>query len=127
MPSPDPGAQEPDAPSPTQEAHDPYGGLAEPARPQGGGGWTRSPRIWIIGAVALVVLVVGGVVGANALSGGGSSSTSTNSQAPAAGGGQGTAGRRGTAGTLQSIDGSTLTVATFSRGADNGSGAAGGT
>jgi hypothetical protein len=126
MPSPDPGAQLPDDPQQPSEAHDPYGGLAQPAAPHDGGGWTRSPRTWIVAAVAIVVLVVGGVLGANALSGGGSSSASTGAQGPGNGAGQGNPARRGTAGTLQSIDGSTLTVATFNRGA-GGSNAGGGT
>jgi len=127
MPSPNPGAQPPDDPQEPSEAHDPYGGLAaQPSAPQGGGGWTRSPRTWIVAAVALVVLVVGGVLGANALSGGGSSSASTGAQGPGNGAGQGNPARRGTAGTLQSIDGSALTVATFNRG-DNSNNAGGGT
>ena len=120
MPSPNPGAQPPDDPQEPSEAHDPYGGLAQPSEPQGAGGWTRSPRTWIVAGVALVVLVVGGVLGANALSGGGSSSASTGAQGPGNGAGQGNPARRGTAGTLQSIDGSTLTVATFNRGAGGG-------
>ena len=126
MPSPNPGAQPPDDTQQPSETHDPYGGLAQPSEPQGGGGWTRSPRTWIVAAVALVVLVVGGVLGANALSGGGSSSASTGAQGPGNGAGQGNPARRGTAGTLQSIDGSTLTVATFNRGA-GGNNAGGGT
>jgi hypothetical protein len=124
MPSPNPGAQPPDDTQQPSEAHDPYGGLAQPS--QDGGGWTRSPRTWIVAAVALVVLVVGGFLGANALSGGGSSSASTGAQGPGNGAGQGNPARRGTAGTLQSIDGSTLTVATFNRGA-NGTNAGTGT
>ena len=107
------------------EPHDPYGETAAPdyARPQG-----SSRRPWMIGAaVGVVVLAVGGFFGVKALAGGGSSSTSTASQNPANGGGPGGAGRRGTVGTLQSIDGSTLTVATFNRGGDNGTNAAGGT
>ena len=117
MPSPNPGAQPPDDPQQPSEAHDPYGGLAQPSAPHDGGGWTRSLRTWIVAAVALVVLVGGGIVGANALSGGGSSSASTGAQGAGNGAGQGNPARRGTAGTLQSIDGSTLTVATFNRAA----------
>jgi len=111
------------------EQHDPYGETpaADYARPQ-----PQSRRKWMIpAAIGVVVVAVGGFFGVKALAGGGSSSTSTASQAPANGGGQG-AGRRGTIGTLQSIDGSTLTVATFNRGGGNGAqtgnaGAAGGT
>ena len=120
MPSPNPGAQPPDDPQQPSETHDPYGGLAQPSAPQGGGGWTRSPRTWIVAAVALVVLVVGGVLGANALSGGGSSSASTGAQG--SGNGANGQGRQGTFGTLQSIDGSTLTVAILNRGANAGGG-----
>src|SRR5947209_7457529 len=111
------------------ESHDPHGEspAGDYARPA-----PRSRRPWIIGGViGVVVLAVGGFVGVSALSGGGSSSsTSTAGQAP--GNGQGNQGRRGTIGMLQSIDGSTLTVATFNRGNDpqgggNTGNAAGGT
>ena len=107
----------------TAEEHDPYGEGAAPdyARPQ-----ARWRRPWMIGAaVGVVVLAVGGFFGVEALAGGGSSSTSTASQGPANGGGPGGAGRRGTVGTLQSIDGSTLAVATFTRGQNSGGAAAG--
>ena len=67
----------------------------------------------IAGAVGVVVLAVGGFFGVKALAGG-SSTTSTASQGPG-GGARGNGARRGTVGTLQSIDGSTLTVATFNR------------
>ncbi|TMK87883.1 MAG: hypothetical protein E6G57_09130, partial [Actinobacteria bacterium] len=106
----------------TAEEHDPYGEGAAPdyARPQ-----ARWRRPWMIGAaVGVAVLAVGGFFAVEALAGGGSSSTSTASQGPANGGGPGSPGRRSTAGTLQSIDGSTLTVATFTR-AQNSGGAAG--
>ena len=106
------------------EPHDPYGAAAPPdyARPE-----KRSRRPWVIAAVVGgIVLLVGGFFGVKAIAGGGSSSTSTASQAPD-GAGRGN-GRRGTIGTLQSIDGSTLTVATFNRGGnDQNGGAAGGT
>ncbi|MBV9411392.1 MAG: hypothetical protein JO148_07335, partial [Acidimicrobiia bacterium] len=105
------------------EPHDPYGAGTAPeyARPE-----KSSRRTWMIAAgVGVVVLAVAGFFGVKALAGGGSSSTSTAAQAPAAGQG---GGRRGTIGTLQSIDGSTLTVATFNRGGANGAngGGAGG-
>jgi len=111
------------------EHHDPHGQPAAPdyARPQ-----ESTRRRWMIPAiVGVVVLAVGGFFAVKALAGGGSS-TSTAAQTPANGGGPGGAGRRGTVGTLQSIDGSTLTVATFNRGAGannsvNNPGAAGGT
>jgi hypothetical protein len=74
--------------------------------------------------VAVVVLVLGGFFGVKALAGGGSSSASTANTQPANGQGRGAGG--GTFGTLESIDGSTLTVATFNRGA-NGANAGGGT
>ena len=67
----------------------------------------------IAGAVGVVVLAVGGFFGVKALAGG-SSTTSTASQGPG-GGARGNGARRGTVGTLQAIDGSTLTVATFNR------------
>jgi len=99
------------------ESHDPYGEspAGDYARPA-----PRSRRPWIIGgAIGVVVLAVGGFFAVSALAGGGSSSsTSTAGQAP--GNGQ---GRRGTIGMLQSIDGSTLTLATFNRGNDNQAGA----
>src|SRR3954451_2396834 len=104
------------------ERHDPYGGEAAPdyARPQ-----PKSRRTWFVaGAIGLVVLLIGGFFVVKAVAGGGSSSPSTAAQTPtgnAAGG-----GRRGTIGTLQSIDGSTLTLATFARGANGANGANGG-
>jgi hypothetical protein len=103
-----------DEPQQVPEEHQPYGEAApDYARPE-----ARSRRPWIIAAiVGAVVLVVGGLFGVKALAGGGSSSTSTASQAPG-NGGQGRV-RQGTIGTLQSIDGSTLTVATFNRGGGN--------
>ncbi len=112
MSSPYPGAQPPDDLQPAAPAPAP--------RP-----WFKSPRTWIAAGVAAVVVIVGGVVAANALGGGGSSESSANtaSQGPGTGGGQ---GRRGTFGTLQSIDGSTLTVATFA-GRNDPTAAAGGT
>jgi hypothetical protein len=71
------------------------------------------------GAIGVVVLAIVGFFGVKALAGGGSSSKATASQGPANGGpGQGRGGR-GTVGTLQSIDGSTLTLATFQRGGSN--------
>src|SRR4051794_41889744 len=113
-----------DEPQQVPEEHHPSGEAApDYARPE-----PRSRRPWIIAAVAgVVVLIVGGFFGVKALAGGGSS-TSTASQAPGNGQGQGR-GRQGTIGTLQSIDGATLTVATFNRGggnnAPNGGGAKG--
>ena len=59
-----------------------------------------------------MLLAVGGFVGLKAASGGGSKSAT----AAAEGGPPGTPGRGGTVGTLQSVDGSTLTVATFNGG-----------
>src|SRR5207248_3752394 len=106
------------------EPHDPYGEGAAPdyARPE-----ARSRRPWMVaGAVGVIVLAIGGFFGVKALAGGGSSSTSTASQGPA-NGGPGNGARRGTVGTLQSIDGSTLTVATFARGQNNGAAAGGNT
>src|SRR5690242_2906083 len=97
------------------EPHDPYGDVPAPdyARPE-----ARTRRPWMIAAiVAAAVLVVGGFFGVKAIAGGGSTSTSTASQGT--GNGPGNGGRRGTVGTLQSIDGSTLTVATFNRGGNN--------
>jgi hypothetical protein len=106
------------------EPHDPGEAAPDYTRPQKG-----SRRTWMVaGGIGVVVLAVGGFFGVKALAGGGSS-TSTAAQAPANGGGR---GGRGTVGTLQSIDGSTLTVATFNRGgnggaAGSGANAAGGT
>jgi hypothetical protein len=113
-----------DEPEQTPTPHDPYGDqpTAEYARPEG-----RSRRTWMVAAaIGVVVLAVGGFFGVKALAGGGSSSTSTAGQAPA-GNGQGRGAGRGTVGTLQSIDGSTLTVATFGRGGNNGANSGGGT
>jgi hypothetical protein len=113
-----------DEPEQTPTPHDPYGDspAAEYARPEG-----RSRRTWMVAAaIGVVVLAVGGFFGVKALAGGGSSSTSTAGQAPA-GNGQGRGGGRGTVGTLQSIDGSTLTVATFARGGANGANPGAGT
>src|SRR5437762_2234039 len=114
-----------DEPQQVPEPHDPFGEGAAPdyARPE-----ARSRRPWVIAAVVgVIVLVVGGFFGVKALAGGGSPSTSTAAQTPA-NGGPGNGGRRGTVGTLQSIDGSTLTVATFNRGGnDANGGATGGT
>lgn len=106
------------------EGHDPYGEAPSPA-PDYAPPEKSSRRTWMIaGAIGVVVLAVGGFFGVKALAGG-SSSTSTAAQTPT--GAQGGAGRRGTIGTLQSIDGSTLTVATFNRAAgantQNGNGA----
>jgi len=105
------------------EGHDPYGEAPSPA-PDYAPPEKSSRRTWMIaGAIGVVVLAVGGFFGVKALAGG-SSSTSTAAQTPT--GAQGGAGRRGTIGTLQSIDGSTLTVATFNRGAGaTGGGGAG--
>jgi hypothetical protein len=105
------------------ERHDPYGGEAAPdyGRPQ-----SKSRRTWFVaGAIGLVVLLIGGFFVVKAVAGGGSSSTSTAAQTPTGNAGGGV-GRRGTIGTLQSIDGPTLTVATFARGANGASGANGG-
>jgi hypothetical protein len=113
-----------DEPQQVPEPHDPdgEGGAPDYARPE-----ARSRRPWAIAAVVgAIVVVVGGFFGVKAIAGGGSSSASTASQAP--NGGSGGGGRRGTVGTLQSIDGSTLTVATFNRGGNEPHrGAAGGT
>jgi hypothetical protein len=69
--------------------------------------------MWLIAAVAVVVLALGGVLGVKAATGGGGSSSAT---ASAQNGGPGGAagarrGGQGTFGTLQSVDGSTLTIA----------------
>ncbi|MBV8981035.1 MAG: hypothetical protein JO086_09070 [Acidimicrobiia bacterium] len=112
-----------DESQPEVEPHDPYGGAGAPdyARPE-----ASARRKWMIpAAIGVVVLAVGGFFGVKALAGGGSSSTSTAGQNTANGPGA-NPGRRGTVGTLQSIDGSTLTVATFARGQNGGGAAAGG-
>jgi hypothetical protein len=69
----------------------------------------RSRRTWLIAGLAVVVLAVGGFAGAKAVSGG---SGATAASAQSAGQNAGAAGGRGTVGTLQSVDGTTLTVAT---------------
>jgi Domain of unknown function (DUF5666) len=72
------------------------------ARPQ----WVR----WAA-AAAVVVLVVGGFLGARALSGNSSASATTGAPAPAASGVlSGPGGRPGTFGTIASIAGNTITV-----------------
>ena len=112
-----------DESQPEVEPHDAYGAAGAPdyARPQ-----SDARRKWMIpAAIGVVVLAIGGFFGVKALAGGGSSSTSTASQTPGAGGPGN--GRRGTVGTLQSIDGSTLTVATFARGQNGGAAASGNT
>src|SRR4051794_25757410 len=115
----DESAQTPDPRNPVGET--PATEYAPPER--------RARRPWVIAAVVgVIVVIVGAIFGVKALAGGGSSSSaSTASQGQA----QGNRGRRGTIGMLQSIDGSTLTVATFNRGGGHtnggGAGAAGGT
>src|SRR5438270_1661184 len=90
------------------EDHGAYGD-APPPFEEGGASRRLTPRVWISIGVAAVLLAVGGFVGLKAASGGGSKSAT----AAAEGGPPGTPGRGGTVGTLQSVDGSTLTVATF--------------
>jgi hypothetical protein len=123
-PRPRPGEEPLDEPHQPQEAHDPYGDM--PSRPpeQRSAFW-RSPRTRVVAAAAVVVLAVGAFFGVKAMAGGGSS-TSAATQGAGNGAGRGNPGGRGTAGTLQSVDGSTLTVAIFNRGA-NGNNAGGGT
>jgi hypothetical protein len=92
------------------EAHEAYGDMPPTSGPPGVE-QGRSKRTWVIVGTAVVVLAVGGFLGAKAFGGGGSPTTASanNGQGAAPGGG----GRgRGTFGTLQSIDGATLTVAT---------------
>jgi hypothetical protein len=74
----------------------------------------RSRRTWLIAGLAVVVLAVGGFVGAKVVSGGKSNATTASAQNPGQGGpgAGGRGGGRGTFGTLQSVDGPTLTVAT---------------
>jgi hypothetical protein len=74
----------------------------------------RSRRTWLMAGLAVVVLIVGAIVGVKVAGGGKSSATTASAQnggqgAPGAGG---RGGGRGTVGTLQSVDGQTLTVAT---------------
>ena len=107
------------------DSHDPYGDLAPPLGEQGRPSSGRSRRMWAVAAIAVVVLAGGAFIGVKALAGGGSSPTSTAAQGP---GGNGRRfGGRGTVGTLQSVDGSTLTVATFGNRDANAGGAGGGT
>lgn len=70
---------------------------------------SSSRRVWVIAGLAAVILAIGGFAGAKALSGGGSKPATS---ASPSGGATGRGGR-GTVGTLQSVDGSTLTVASF--------------
>jgi hypothetical protein len=73
----------------------------------------RSLRRWVIAGAAVVVLAVGGFVGVKAVGGNGSSATAASAQnGPQGPGGASRSGGRGTFGTLQSVDGQTLTVAT---------------
>lgn len=98
--------------------HDPHGegGAPDYARPE-----ARSRRPWLIPAiVGVVVLIVGAIFGVKALAGGGSSSSTSTAGQAQGNRGQGNPARRGTVGNLQSIDGSTLTVATFARGGNAG-------
>jgi hypothetical protein len=73
----------------------------------------RSKRTWVIVGTAAVVLAVGGFLGAKAFGGGSSNTTASAQSGQGQGSGQ---GRRllgrGTFGTLQSVDGPTLTLAT---------------
>jgi hypothetical protein len=71
----------------------------------------RSPRVWIAVAILAVVLAVGGFFGIKAA--GGSSTKSSTAAAAGPGGGQ---RGGGTVGTLQSVDGSTLTISSFNGG-----------
>lgn len=72
---------------------------------------TKNRRAWWIAAAVAVLVVGGALLGAKLLSGGSNASASTR-PANAVGGPNGL-GRGGSFGTLQSIDGATLTVATF--------------
>src|SRR6476469_4986734 len=94
---------------------DPYGDAASPApdaAPQPPDvSHHRGRRTWVIAGVAVVVLVVGAFVGVKATSGGSSHATTAAAQGPNDQGGP-RRGRNGTFGTLQSIDGPTLTAAT---------------
>src|SRR5205807_3150823 len=72
----------------------------------------RQRTLVILGA-AVVVLAVGGFLGVKAASGGGSKPTTAAAQGAGGAGGQGrNFGGRGTFGTLQSVDGPNLTIAT---------------
>lgn len=69
----------------------------------------RRRLVWPVTALAAAIVAVGGFAGAKALSGG----TSKTSAAPSRPAAPGRRNRPGTVGTLQSVDGTTLTVASF--------------
>jgi len=80
---------------------------SRPSRPRGAG--ARSPRAWIGAGVGALAIAVAAVVGVNAVTSGSSASTTTSAAAGPGANGRGPGGQ-GAAGTISSINGSSISL-----------------